>query len=110
MISREESLRILVTGGAGFIGSHIVDAYVQVGHHVTVFDNLATGSRDNVNGRAEFIYGDIRDTSLGDVFRRGRTFSGGAVSMWSTSTRRKSTCVGRWPIPRTMPKSISWDR
>lgn len=72
MISREESLRILVTGGAGFIGSHIVDAYVQVGHHVTVFDNLATGSRDNVNGRAEFIYGDIRDASLGDVFRRGR--------------------------------------
>ena len=72
MISTGESLRVLVTGGAGFIGSHIVDAYVQAGHHVTVVDNLATGRRDNVNSRAQFVCADIRDASMDAVFQRGQ--------------------------------------
>jgi len=45
---------ILVTGGAGFIGSHIVDAYVKRGHNVVVIDNLSTGNRKNLNPKARF--------------------------------------------------------
>ncbi len=54
-------MRILVTGGAGFIASNIVDAYVEAGHDVVVLDNLSTGDRRNVNRKATFIEGDIRD-------------------------------------------------
>ncbi len=54
-------VKILVTGGAGFIGSHIVDAYLQLGHDVTVIDNLVTGRRENLNPHARFIEADIRD-------------------------------------------------
>jgi UDP-glucose 4-epimerase len=56
-----------VTGGAGFIGSHIVDALLSDGDHPTVFDNLSTGDRDRLDPRAEFIYGDVRDPA--DVAR-----------------------------------------
>jgi nucleoside-diphosphate-sugar epimerase len=42
-------MQILVTGGAGFIGSHIVDAYLQEGHQVVVVDNLSTGKKSNLN-------------------------------------------------------------
>ncbi len=53
--------RIIVTGGAGFIGSHIVDHYLAAGHHVAVIDNLATGTLSNVNPSATFYKADIRD-------------------------------------------------
>ncbi len=59
-----ESLRILVTGGAGFIGSHLVRALVMSGHSLRVFDNLSTGSLDNLKdviSFIEFVKGDIRD-------------------------------------------------
>jgi len=66
-------LRILVTGGAGFIGSHIVDAYIQEGHRVTVLDNLSTGKKKNLNPRAVFRRLDIRNRrSLSEAFRAGR--------------------------------------
>jgi UDP-glucose 4-epimerase len=54
---------MLVTGGAGFIGSHLVDALVAEGHDVRVLDNLATGNPDNLrySPKVEFIRGDIRD-------------------------------------------------
>ena len=42
-------MKVLVTGGAGFIGSHVVDAYVAAGHEVIVVDNLCTGKRENLN-------------------------------------------------------------
>ena len=45
-------MKILVTGGAGFIGSNVVDAYIENGHDVIVVDNLYTGSMDNVNKKA----------------------------------------------------------
>lgn len=64
--------RILVTGGAGFIGSHLVDLLVSRGHAVTVLDNLSTGSRAYVNPAAEFIDGDVRsEADLAPIFERG---------------------------------------
>ena len=56
--------RYLVTGGAGFIGSHIAEALLDSGESVRILDNLATGKESNVaalKGRAEFIHGDLRD-------------------------------------------------
>jgi UDP-glucose 4-epimerase len=54
-------MRILVTGGAGFIGSHLVDRYLTEGHQVAVVDNLATGRRSNLNPDAAFHEVDITD-------------------------------------------------
>ncbi|MDB5095783.1 MAG: NAD-dependent dehydratase [Cyanobacteria bacterium RYN_339] len=55
-------MRILITGGAGFIGSTIAEQCVSAGHDVTVYDNLTTGNRANVPATAGFIEGDIRDS------------------------------------------------
>src|SRR5450755_237639 len=52
---------VLVTGGAGFIGSHLTDALLDRGLTVRVLDNLCTGSRQNVNPHAELIEADIRE-------------------------------------------------
>jgi UDP-glucose 4-epimerase len=54
-------MKILVTGGAGFIASHIVDAYVNLGHELVVIDNLSTGQKGNLNAQAKFIECDITD-------------------------------------------------
>jgi UDP-glucose 4-epimerase len=54
-------VKILVTGGAGFIGSHVVDAYVAAGHQVAVLDNLSTGREENVNPAAPLYRVDVRD-------------------------------------------------
>jgi UDP-glucose 4-epimerase len=64
-------LKILVTGGAGFIASHIVDAYVKEGHDVSVVDDLSSGSKQNVNPKATFIHLDIRDKKLDEIFAVG---------------------------------------
>lgn len=55
---------VVVTGGAGFIGSHIVDAYIERGYRVSIVDNLSTGSRRNVNPRAEFHEADLREFDI----------------------------------------------
>ncbi|HKS22166.1 MAG TPA: NAD-dependent epimerase/dehydratase family protein [Thermoanaerobaculia bacterium] len=57
-------MHVLVTGGAGFIGSHIVDALIARGDRVTVVDDLSTGDRANVNPRAELRVMDIRDAEV----------------------------------------------
>ncbi len=55
---------VLVTGGAGFIGSHLVDAYLARGWRVSVVDDLSTGDRNNVDPRAELHVTDIRDSTI----------------------------------------------
>jgi UDP-glucose 4-epimerase len=65
-------MKILVTGGAGFIGSHIVDRLVQEGYGVVIADNLSTGKRRNVNRAARFYRTDIGSWWLERVFRRER--------------------------------------
>jgi len=57
-------MRIVVTGGAGFIGSHLVDRLIKEGHAVQVIDNLYTGNKDFVNPKAEFVEMDIRSSEL----------------------------------------------
>ena len=57
-------MRILVTGGAGFIGSHIVDTYINAGHDVIVVDDLSTGKRGNLNPKARFVQADIQDPTV----------------------------------------------
>jgi UDP-glucose 4-epimerase len=64
-------MKILVTGGAGFIGSHVVDRHVERGHDVTIIDNLSTGKIQNVNKKAKFYEMDIQDPSLREVFSQG---------------------------------------
>lgn len=59
--------KVLITGGAGFIGSHLADRFIQVGSEVVILDNLTTGSKDNLRGlggNAKFVLGDIRNQDL----------------------------------------------
>ncbi len=65
-------MRIVVTGGAGFLGSHIVDAYVELGHQVLVVDNLSTGKRENVHPDARLVEMDINDPALFSLFQAER--------------------------------------
>ena len=65
-------MKVLVTGGAGFIGSHVVDRLLQEGHDVVVVDNLVTGKRKNVPKAAQFYKLDIENPKLERVFRNER--------------------------------------
>ncbi len=65
-------MRILVTGGAGFIGSHIVDAYINAGHDVIVVDDLSTGKRQNLNPKAHFVQADIQDPTVRQLIVRDK--------------------------------------
>lgn len=63
-------MRIIVTGGAGFIGSNIVDAYIEAGHEVAVIDNLSSGREENINPKARFYKIDIRSPEIDLVFAK----------------------------------------
>jgi UDP-glucose 4-epimerase len=61
-------MKVLVTGGAGFIGSHVVEQMIEAGHEVVVVDNLSTGRKSNLHPKAKFYQVDIRDEALREVF------------------------------------------
>ncbi|MCK5196547.1 MAG: NAD-dependent epimerase/dehydratase family protein [Desulfobulbaceae bacterium] len=63
-------MKILVTGGAGFIGSNVVDAYIEAGHDVVIMDNLFSGKWENINPKAKFYLMDIRSAEVSKVFER----------------------------------------
>src|SRR3989442_9082292 len=63
--------RVLVTGGAGFVGSHVVDASRAAGDDVTVLDALSTGRRENIPAGVRFVHADIRSTEAREVVARG---------------------------------------
>ncbi len=65
-------MNILVTGGAGFIGSHTVDGLIKRGNRVVIVDNLSTGRREFVHPEAEFLRMDIADAGLGKLFTERR--------------------------------------
>ncbi|PZD95524.1 UDP-glucose 4-epimerase [Paenibacillus sambharensis] len=64
--------KILVTGGAGFIGSHIVDRCIEKGHRTIIVDNLTTGKRENVNPEAIFYEADIRSNDMFSIMEKER--------------------------------------
>ena len=63
-------MKILVTGGAGFIGSHVVDTFITHGHEVVIVDDLSTGRRSNLNPAATFYQVDIRSPEMAEVFEK----------------------------------------
>ncbi len=64
-------MRILVTGGAGFIGSQVADAYLAAGHEVTVLDDLSTGNRANLNPAARFVQADVAGPQAAELVAGG---------------------------------------
>lgn len=60
-------MNILVTGGAGFIASHITDKLVALGHKVVIVDNMSTGRNEYINNSAKFYRADIRDKNIADI-------------------------------------------
>lgn len=64
-------MKILITGGAGFIASHIADAYINLGHKVVIVDNLSTGKKEFVNNKATFYQADIRNNKeISQIFQK----------------------------------------
>lgn len=63
-------LKILVTGGAGFIGSHLVDALIKKGARVLIIDNLSTGRKENINPKAVFYHIDMNDKKVEKIFKK----------------------------------------
>jgi len=62
-------MKVLITGGAGFIGSNIADRLIEIGHSVAIVDNLATGKKENINSKAIFYEYDVREKDLISVFK-----------------------------------------
>jgi len=65
-----KSTKILVTGGAGFIGSYLVDRLIKEGHKVIIIDNLSTGRKENLNPKAKFYKIDIRCPEVFQIFKK----------------------------------------
>ena len=76
-------MKIIVTGGAGFIGSHVVDDLIDAGHSVLVIDNLSTGNSNNLNLKADFENIDITDSRISEVIK---SFDPDAISHFAAQT------------------------
>ena len=76
-------MKIIVTGGAGFIGSHVVDDLVDDDHSVLVIDNLSTGDSNNLNPKADFENIDITDSRISEVIK---SFDPDAISHFAAQT------------------------
>ena len=63
-------MKVLVTGGCGFIGSHVVDILIESNHDVFVFDDLSSGSMENLNEKADLYTGDLTNRTEIDAFFR----------------------------------------
>jgi UDP-glucose 4-epimerase len=63
-------MKILITGGAGFIASHVADLLIDNGHAIVIVDDLSNGRRENINPRAAFYHASILDQTLADIFRK----------------------------------------
>jgi len=66
-------MKIVVTGGAGFIGSHLVDRLIKEGHKVIVVDNLSTGKKENLNKKAKFYKIDICSPKIPQIFKKEKS-------------------------------------
>ena len=66
----DSNKNILVTGGAGFIGSHLVDELILQGFKVSIIDNLSTGKLENINMKAVFYNADIVTDDLSNIFKK----------------------------------------
>jgi UDP-glucose 4-epimerase len=64
------NVKCLVTGGAGFIASHLVDKLIENGYKVAVVDNLSTGKKENLNSKADFYKIDVQDSKLSEIFKK----------------------------------------
>jgi UDP-glucose 4-epimerase len=102
-------MRVLVTGGAGYIGSHMVKTLVESAHEVVVLDDLSTGHRDAVSAKAKLVEGDVartdevrallRDERIEATSRRrsaSRSRSRTRVSTGIATSSRHSACSTRW--------------
>ena len=68
--------KIIVTGGCGFLGSHLVDKLIDKGFSVFVIDNLSTGSLENLNKKAKFYFSDIEDKlQMSKIFKQNQSIS-----------------------------------
>jgi UDP-glucose 4-epimerase len=63
-------MKILLTGGAGFIGSNVADRYLELGHEVIIIDSLVTGKRENIPVGAKFYELDVCDQEIADIFKK----------------------------------------
>lgn len=69
-ISKIKSKNVIVTGGAGFIGSNLVNRLIQKGHHVAVIDNLSSGKKENIHSKVTFYKADVRDKNISKIFEK----------------------------------------
>ena len=100
--------RVLVTGGAGFIGSHVADAYRSAGDEVWVVDDLSSGKQRNVPAGARLVRMDIRDPAIPIIFndRRSRSNSIRSPSSTTAIMPLRAASGVTWPMtgPRDAPE------
>jgi len=69
-MTKSKPKKILITGGAGFIGSHLVDELVRQGNRVVVLDDLSSGKKENINKKAKFYKLDVRSKKIAEIFKK----------------------------------------